>query len=254
MFIDRVKNQCVLLTGATGGIGLAIAKTFVVAGAKITLSGTRLEKLEALKAALLEERNAREENIFCVPAILSEAGATETLCSQADKLMGSVDILINNAGITKDGLFMRMSDKDIEDVLQLNLVAAMQLSRCVVKGMMKRRAGRIINISSVVASTGNPGQCNYVAAKAGLEGFTRALAKELGSRQIGVNAIAPGFIETPMTNVLPAPHKEALTKTIPLGRMGKPEEIAAAVLFLASDAASYITGTTLHVNGGMLCT
>lgn len=245
-----MKNKTVLITGATGGIGACFARCFVKAGASVVLSGTRLPKLEALQKELESDLLA-EQRLFCVPAALGEEGAAQVLIDQALQHLGHLDVLINNAGITKDGLFMRMSDEDISDVLQLNLLAAMRLARSAIKGMMKQRSGNIINVSSVVASTGNPGQCNYVASKAALEGFSRALAAEVGARGIRVNAIAPGFIETPMTQVLPDAHKEALIKTIPLGRMGQAKEIASAALFLASEAASYITGTTLHVNGGM---
>lgn len=249
-------GKVALITGASGGIGAALATTFLQRGSQVVLSGTRSEKLDALKAKLLKnsalsDSGCPEERIALVPALLGEEGAAENLMQKAKAHMGSVDILVNNAGVTRDGLLMRMKDADWNQVIALNLTAIMQLCRAAIRPMMQARWGSIVNISSVVASMGNPGQCNYVAAKAGLEGFSRSLACEVASRGVRVNCLAPGFIETPMTDVLTPAHKETLMKNIPAGRMGTPEEIARAAAFLASDDASYVTGTTLHVNGGM---
>lgn len=243
-------GQKVLLTGASGGIGEAIAMRFLENGADVVLSGTRTEKLEALKAKLATTATGQ---IFCVQSVLSEEGAAAALVQKATECLGGLDTVINNAGITRDGLLMRMKDADWDDVLRLNLTAVMQICRAAIRGLMSQRRGSIVNISSVVAAKGNPGQCNYVAAKAGLEGFTRSLALESASRGVRANCVAPGFIETPMTAALTDTQKESILKSVPFGRMGKPAEIADATLFLASDAASYITGTTLHVNGGMYC-
>ena len=233
-----------LVTGASGGIGAAIARQLHAAGATVGLSGTRLEPLEALAAEL----GARA---FVLPCNLSDAEAVEALPKQAVEAMGSVDILVNNAGITRDNIFMRMKDDEWDQVLDVNLTAVMRLCRGVLRGMMKARWGRIINIGSVVGSTGNPGQVNYAAAKAGLIGLSKSLAYEVASRGITVNTVSPGFITTPMTDKLTDDQKTAILAQVPAGRMGEADEVAAAVAFLSSVEASYITGSTLHVNGGM---
>ncbi len=233
-----------LVTGASGGIGAAIARQLHGAGATVGLSGTRLEPLEALAGEL-------GERAFVLPCNLSDAEAVEALPKQAAEAMGSVDILVNNAGITRDNLFMRMKDEEWSQVLDVNLTATMRLCRGVLRGMMKARWGRIINIGSVVGSTGNPGQVNYAAAKAGLIGLSKSLAYEVASRGITVNTVSPGFITTPMTDKLTDDQKMAILAQVPAGRMGEADEVAAAVAFLSSVEASYITGSTLHVNGGM---
>src|SRR5437763_219979 len=238
-------GKTALVTGASGGIGGAIAKALHGQGAKVVLSGTRAEALEALKAEL-------GGNAFIAPANLSDIASVEALPKAAEEAAGSpIDILVNNAGITKDNLFMRMKDEEWEQVLAVNLTAAFRLSRAVIRGMMKRRWGRIVQITSIVAATGNPGQGNYAAAKAGLIGMTKSLAAEVASRKITVNAVAPGFIQTSMTEVLSDQQKEMISGRIPAGRMGLPEEIAAAVVYLASEEAAYVTGETIHVNGGL---
>ncbi|WP_027134753.1 3-oxoacyl-[acyl-carrier-protein] reductase [Geminicoccus roseus] len=232
-----------LVTGATGGIGEAIARALHAQGASLVVTGRRGEVLDKLAADL-------GERVTCVVADLGEAGATDALMKAAEA-DGAVDILVNNAGITRDTLAMRMKDDDWSSVLETNLSAVFRLSRAGIKGMMKRRHGRIINIGSIVGTTGNPGQANYAAAKAGLVGMTKALAAELGSRGITVNCVAPGFIDTAMTQKLDEKQKEALLGNIPSGRLGVGADIAAAVVYLASDEAAYVTGQTLHVNGGM---
>ncbi|MEO1605781.1 MAG: 3-oxoacyl-ACP reductase FabG [Pseudomonadota bacterium] len=237
-------DKTALVTGASGGIGAAIATTLHDAGATVGLSGTRVEPLEALAAQLGERAHV-------LPCNLSDSEAVEALPKQAADAMGGVDILINNAGITRDNLFMRMSDDEWQSVLDVNLTSAMRLCKGVIRGMMKARWGRIVNISSVVGATGNPGQANYAASKAGMVGMTKSIAYEVASRGITVNAVAPGFIETAMTDKLTDDQKAGILGQIPTGRMGKPEEIAGAVLYLASSEAAYVTGTTLHVNGGM---
>ncbi|WP_305968454.1 MULTISPECIES: 3-oxoacyl-ACP reductase FabG [unclassified Mameliella] len=237
-------GKSALITGASGGIGGAIAKALHGAGANVGLSGTRVEPLEALAAEL-------GERAFVLPCKLDDAEAVAALPKQAAEAMGSVDILVNNAGITRDNLFMRMSDDEWQSVLDVNLTATFKLCKGVMRGMMKSRWGRIVNISSVVGATGNPGQGNYAAAKAGMVGMSKSLAYEVASRGITVNAVAPGFIETAMTDKLTDDQKSAILTQIPTGRMGTPEEIAASVLYLASPEAAYVTGTTLHVNGGM---
>ncbi|WP_300531093.1 3-oxoacyl-[acyl-carrier-protein] reductase [uncultured Mameliella sp.] len=237
-------GKSALITGASGGIGGAIAKALHGAGANVGLSGTRVEPLEALAAEL-------GERAFVLPCKLDDAEAVAALPKQAAEAMGSVDILVNNAGITRDNLFMRMSDDEWQSVLDVNLTATFKLCKGVLRGMMKSRWGRIVNISSVVGATGNPGQGNYAAAKAGMVGMSKSLAYEVASRGITVNAVAPGFIETAMTDKLTDDQKSAILGQIPAGRMGAPEEIAASVLYLASPEAAYVTGTTLHVNGGM---
>tara|TARA_R110000765_G_scaffold21786_1_gene55777 strand:+ start:24163 stop:24897 length:735 start_codon:yes stop_codon:yes gene_type:complete len=237
-------DKTALITGASGGIGAEIARVLHAAGATVALSGTRVEPLEALAAELGERAHV-------LPCNLSDMEAVDALPKQAIEAMGRVDILVNNAGITRDNLFMRMSDEDWSSVMDVNLTATMKLCRGVLRGMMKARWGRIINISSIVGAIGNPGQANYAASKAGMIGMSKSLAYEVASRGITVNAVAPGFITTPMTDKLTDDQKTALLSQIPAGRMGEPSEIAAAVAYLASTQAGYVTGTTLHVNGGM---
>ena len=238
-------GKTALVTGASGGIGGAIAKSLHGQGAKVVLSGTRAEALEAVRAEL-------GANAFIAPANLSDIASVEALTKSAEEAAGgSIDILVNNAGITKDNLFMRMKDDEWDQVIAVNLTAAFRLSRAVLRGMMKKRWGRIIQITSVVGATGNPGQGNYAAAKAGLVGMSKSLAAEIASRNITVNAVAPGFIQTAMTDVLTDQQKEMIAARIPAGRMGLPGEIAAAVTYLASQEAAYVTGETIHINGGM---
>ena len=242
MFDLTGKNA--LITGASGGIGGAIAKALHGAGATVTLSGTRQGPLDELAAEL-------GDRVHVLTCNLSDAAAVDALPKQAVDLMGSVDILINNAGITKDNLFMRMSDDEWSSVLEVNLTSTMRLCKGVIRGMMKARWGRIVNISSIVGATGNPGQANYAASKAGMVGMSKSIAYEVASRGITVNCVAPGFIATAMTDKLTDDQKEKINVQIPAARMGTPEEIAAAVLYLASNEAGYTTGATLHVNGGM---
>lgn len=237
-------GKTALITGATGGIGGAIASALHARGATVALSGTRVEKLEELAAQL-------GERAFVTPANLSDADSVAALIPAAEAAMGQVDILVNNAGLTRDTLAMRMKDEDWDAVLRVNLTSSFQLARACLKGMMKRRYGRIVSITSIVGVTGNPGQCNYAASKAGLIGMSKSLAAEVASRGITVNCVAPGFISTAMTEVLPDAQKDKLNAGIPMGRMGTSEEIASAVLYLASAEAGYVTGQTLHVNGGM---
>ncbi|AWN41661.1 3-oxoacyl-[acyl-carrier-protein] reductase [Methylobacterium durans] len=234
-----------LVTGATGGLGGAIARALHAQGASVALSGTRQEALDALAAELGQER------VHVVPCNLADAQSVEALVPAAESALGGLDILVNNAGITRDNLFLRMKDEEWEQVLAVNLTAAFRLSRAAVKGMMRRRSGRIVNIGSVVGSTGNPGQGNYAAAKAGLVGLTKALAAEVASRNITVNCIAPGFIASPMTDELNDKQREGILTRVPMGRLGTGAEVAAATIYLASDEAAYVTGHTLHVNGGM---
>lgn len=233
-----------LVTGSTGGIGGEIAKALHAQGAIVTLSGTRRAVLDELASSL-------GERVHVVEANLADRDSVENLVPAAEAAMEGLDILVNNAGITRDGLFMRMKDEDWDAVIAVNLTSAFRLSRAAVKGMMRRRAGRIINIGSIVGSTGNPGQGNYAAAKAGLIGMTKALAAEVASRNITVNCVAPGFIQSPMTDVLNEKQRDAILGTIPMGRLGSGAEIASAVVYLASQEAAYVTGQTLHVNGGM---
>lgn len=237
-------GKTALVTGASGGIGGAIARALHARGATIGLHGTRREALDALAAEL-------GERVHVLPANLSDGAAVEQLAKDAETALGSIDILVNNAGLTKDGLVLRMKDEDWQTVLDVNLTAAFRLSRAAVKGQMKRRWGRIINITSIVGVTGNPGQVNYAASKAGMIGMSKALAQEVASRNITVNCVAPGFIASAMTDVLSDEQKAKLNAGIPAGRMGTSEEIAAAVVYLASAEAAYVTGQTLHVNGGM---
>ncbi|WP_376872478.1 3-oxoacyl-ACP reductase FabG [Albirhodobacter sp. R86504] len=242
MFDLTGKNA--LVTGASGGIGGEIAKALHAAGATVVLSGTREAPLQAFASELGERAHV-------VTANLSEPESVEALPKAAIAAMGSLDILVNNAGITRDNLFMRMSDEEWASVIDVNLTSSMRLMRGVLRGMMKARWGRIINITSIVGTTGNPGQGNYAAAKAGLVGMSKSLAYEVASRGITVNCVAPGFIATAMTDKLNDEQKGKILTQIPAGRMGTPEEIAAAVLYLASPEAGYVTGATLHVNGGM---
>ncbi len=237
-------GKTALVTGASGGIGAQIARALHKQGATVALSGTRREALDALAAEF-------SERVHVLPADLSQPEAALELINAAEAAMGKVDILVNNAGLTKDGLAMRMSDADWDKVLNVDLAAPFRLIRAALKFMLRRKAGRIINIGSVVGSTGNPGQANYAAAKAGLVGMTKALAQEVASRGITVNLVAPGFIATPMTDVLSDSQRADLATKIPLGRLGSPADIAAAVVYLAAEEAGWVTGATLHVNGGM---
>ncbi len=242
MFTLEGKNA--LVTGATGGIGEAIARALHAQGAAVTLSGTRAEKLQALADDL-------GDRVHVAPANLSDREAVAALIPAAEEAMGQVDILVNNAGITRDNIFMRMKDEEWDQVLEVNLTSGFHLCRAAIKGMMKRRYGRIVGITSVVGVTGNPGQTNYAAAKAGMIGMYKSLAREVASRNITVNTIAPGFIETAMTDALNEKQKESILTSVPAGRLGTSEEIAAATSYLASTEAAYVTGQTLHVNGGM---
>ncbi|MGC8475914.1 MAG: 3-oxoacyl-[acyl-carrier-protein] reductase [Acetobacteraceae bacterium] len=240
----RLDGKTALVTGASGGIGAAIAGALHAQGATVVLSGTRRAALDQLAASL----GARAH--VC-PADLSQPDSADTLVAAAEAAAGPLTILVNNAGLTRDMLALRMTDADWQAVLDVDLSAPFRLARAALRGMVRRRAGRIIGIGSVVGTTGNPGQANYAAAKAGLLGLTKALAQEVASRGITVNAIAPGFIVTPMTEKLSESQKARISGAIPLGRLGAPEDIAAAVVYLASDEAAWVTGTTLHVNGGM---
>ena len=238
-------GKTALVTGATGGIGAEIAKTLHAQGAKVVLSGTR-------EAVLQELAQTLGERAFVAAANLSDSASVDGLIEAAEAAAGSpVDILVANAGITKDGLLMRMKDEDFQSVIQINLESYFRLTRAAVKGMMKRRSGRIIGVTSVVGVTGNPGQTNYSASKAGMIGFSKSLAQEVGSRGITVNCIAPGFIASPMTDVLNEQQRETILARIPAGRLGTGDEIAAAAVYLSSNEAAYVTGQTLHVNGGM---
>ncbi|AZL60805.1 3-oxoacyl-[acyl-carrier-protein] reductase [Tabrizicola piscis] len=237
-------GKSALVTGASGGIGADIARALHAAGATVGLSGTRTGPLEALAAELGSRAHV-------LPCNLSNPEDVESLVKRAVEAMGAVDILVNNAGITKDGLAMRMSDDDWQSVIDVNLTATFRLCRAAIRGMMKARYGRIINISSVVGTTGNAGQVNYAASKAGMVGLSKSLAAEVASRGITVNCVAPGFIETAMTDKLNDQQRAGILTAVPAGRMGTPAEIAAAVLYLASAEAGYVTGATLHVNGGM---
>ena len=240
----RLDGKAALVTGASGGIGAAIARALHGQGAAVALSGTRTGPLESLAAELGERAHV-------CPADLRDPAAADALIAAAEAAAGPLHVLVNNAGMTKDGLAMRMKDEDWAAVLDVDLAAPFRLARAALRGMLRRRAGRIIGIGSVVGATGNAGQANYAAAKAGLVGMSKALAQEVGSRGITVNVVAPGFVETAMTDALPAEQRAKLVSAIPLGRMGQPGDVAAAVVWLASDEAGWVTGTTVHVNGGM---
>jgi 3-oxoacyl-[acyl-carrier protein] reductase len=233
-----------LVTGATGGLGGAIARLLYAQGASVALSGTRVEALEALAAEL-------GERAVAAPCNLADKDSVEALVPAAEEKLGGLDILVNNAGVTRDNLFMRLKDEDWDSVIAVNLTAAFRLSRAAVKSMMRRRYGRIVSIGSIVGVTGNPGQGNYAASKAGLIGMSKALAAEVASRNITVNVVAPGFIESPMTQALNEKQREGILADVPMGRLGSGADVAAAVVYLASDEAAYVTGQTLHVNGGM---
>ncbi len=239
-----LSGKTALVTGATGGIGGAIARGLHAAGATVTLSGTRADALDGLKGEL-------GERAFAIACNLSDAAEVDALPEKAEEAMGGLDILVNNAGITRDNLFMRMKDEEWEQVLAVNLTATFRLMRAAVKGMMRKRSGRIIGITSIVGVTGNPGQGNYAAAKAGMIGMSKSLAQEVASRGVTVNCVAPGFIETAMTGALNDKQRETILSRVPAGRLGTPDDVAAAVVYLASEEASYVTGQTLHVNGGM---
>jgi 3-oxoacyl-[acyl-carrier protein] reductase len=239
-----LSGKSALVTGASGGIGGAIARALHGQGAAVGLSGTRAEALEALAGELGERAHV-------LPCNLSDPAACAALPGQAEAALGGLDILVNNAGLTRDSLAVRLKDEDWDLVLEVNLSAAFRLIRASLRGMMKRRWGRIVGITSVVGVTGNPGQANYAASKAGMIGMSKSLAQEVASRGITVNSVAPGFIETAMTDGLGEPQREKLLGAIPAGRLGSPEDVAACVAYLASDEAAYVTGQTLHVNGGM---
>lgn len=239
-----LSNRVAVVTGASGGIGGAIARTLASQGATVALSGTRLAALEALASDI-----GRSATI--VAADLMENGAADALVKAVENKLGAIDILVSNAGITRDGLAVRLSDEDWNRVIDVNLTAAFRLIRASVRGMMRKRWGRVIAIGSIVGVTGNPGQVNYAASKAGLTGLIKALAHEVASRGVTANCVAPGFIQTEMTAALPDPRKQAILNAVPAGRLGSPEDVAACVAFLASDEAAYVTGQTLHVNGGM---
>lgn len=242
MFDLTGKNA--LVTGASGGIGGAIAKALHDQGAKVGLSGTRVDALEAAKAEI-------GDNAFVLPCDLSDSSGAKALIKDAEEVMGSVDILVNNAGLTRDGLAMRMKEEDWQTVLDVNLTASFQLAQACLRGMMKARWGRIIGITSIVGVTGNAGQTNYAASKAGMIGYSKSLGQEVASRGVTVNCIAPGFIATPMTDVLSDDQKQKLLTGVPAGRLGDVGDIAAGVVYLASNEAAYVTGQTLHINGGM---
>ena len=240
-----LSGKTALVTGASGGIGGAIAKALAAQGALVALSGTRVEALEKLKAEMGGDHPI-------TPCNLSDSAAVDALVGQAEAALGGkLDILVANAGVTKDGLLLRMKDEDFQSVLRINLESYFRLSRAALKLMMKARSGRIIGITSVVGVTGNPGQANYVASKAGMIGFTKAMAAEIATRNVTANCIAPGFIASPMTDVLNEAQRTAILAKIPAARLGSGDDIGAAAVYLASDEAAYVTGQTLHVNGGM---
>ena len=239
-----LNGKVALVTGATGGIGAAIARALHFQGAQVALTGRRAGELNALAAEL-------GRRALVAPADLSDPAVASALVEQVETTFGTLDVLVNNAGLTRDGLAVRMGDQDWASVLEVDLSAPFRLARAALRGMMKRRSGRIVSIASIVAVTGNPGQANYAAAKAGLIGMSKALAQEVASRGVTVNVVAPGFVKTAMTDALSDSQKAALMDRIPLSRMGAPEDIAAAVSYLASDEAAWVTGATLHVNGGM---
>jgi 3-oxoacyl-[acyl-carrier protein] reductase len=237
-------GKTALVTGATGGLGAAIASALHLQGASVALSGTRASVLEELAGSL-------GSRAFVLPCNLGVKEEVEALVPAAEAALGKLDILVNNAGVTKDNLFLRMKDEEWDAVIAVNLTAGFRLARAALKGMMKRRFGRIVGITSVVGVTGNPGQGNYAASKAGMIGMSKSLAAEVASRNITVNCVAPGFIETPMTDILNEKQRESILGAVPVGRLGTPQEIASSVVYLASDEAAYVTGQTLHVNGGM---
>jgi 3-oxoacyl-[acyl-carrier protein] reductase len=239
-----LSGKTALVTGASGAIGGAIARALHKQGATVTLSGTRVDALEKLKGELGDRAHV-------IAARMDDAADIDRLVKEAEAAMGKIDILVNNAGITRDNISMRMKDEEWEKVLQVNLTGTFRLTRATMRGMMRRRHGRVINITSIVGVTGNPGQANYAAAKAGLIGMSKSLAQELASRAITVNCVAPGFIATPMTDVLTDEQKKAILGRVPADRLGTPDDIAAGVVYLASDEAAYVTGQTLHINGGM---
>lgn len=239
-----LSGKSALVTGASGGIGGAIARALHAQGAQVTLSGTRANALEALAGEL-------KDRVHVATANLSDAGAADALIKDAEARMGSLDILVNNAGLTRDMLALRLKDEDWQAVIDVNLTATFRLCRAAMRGMMKRRFGRMINITSIVGVTGNPGQANYAASKAGMIGMSKSLAAEVASRGITVNCVAPGFIATPMTDALTEEQKSKLLGAIPTARLGTPDDIAAGVVYLASAEAAYVTGQTLHINGGM---
>jgi 3-oxoacyl-[acyl-carrier protein] reductase len=239
-----LSGKTALVTGASGGIGKEIAKALHSAGATVALSGTRRDALESAAAAL-------GSRVHVLPCNLADKDETERLVPAAEAAMGSLDILVNNAGVTRDTLFMRLKDEDWDTVLAINLTSAFRLSRAALRGMLKKRFGRIIGVTSIVGVTGNPGQGNYAAAKAGMIGMSKSLASEVASRGVTVNCVAPGFIESPMTDALTDAQKAAILKMAPAGRLGTGADVAAACVYLASEEAAYVTGQTLHVNGGM---
>lgn len=240
----ELQDTKALITGATGGLGAEIARALHKRGAHVVISGTKREKLEDLASEL-------GERVHIIPCDLSDAVSTQRLIPEAEAAMGGLDILVNNAGLTQDGLMLRMNDDQWSRVIEVNLTSVFRLSREAIRGMMKQRKGRIINITSIVGVTGNAGQANYAASKAGIIGFSKSLAAEVATRGITVNCIAPGFIESPMTSVLNDKQREKILSGIPQGEIGSPQDIAAGVVFLASQEARYITGQTLHINGGM---
>lgn len=244
----KLDGRVALVTGASGGIGGAIARTLAAQGASVVLSGTREDALRALAAGIGTKAPAK---VHVCPADLADPKAADALVAAAEAAAGPLHILVNNAGLTRDMLALRMKDEDWARVMEVDLAAPFRLARAALRGMLRRRAGRIVSIGSIVGATGNPGQANYAAAKAGLIGMTKALAQEVASRGITVNAVAPGFVATAMTEALSEEQKTRLSQAIPLGRLGTPEDVAAAVLYLASDEAAWVTGATLHVNGGM---
>jgi 3-oxoacyl-[acyl-carrier protein] reductase len=239
-----LSEKTALVTGATGGIGAAIARLLHGQGATVAISGTRVPVLESLAKDL-------GERVHVLPCNLADAEAVAGLPGDAEKAMGGIDILVNNAGLTRDTLALRMKDEDWAQVLEVNLTAGFRLARATLRGMMKKRWGRIVGITSIVGVTGNPGQANYAASKAGMIGMSKAMAQEVASRGITINCVAPGFIATAMTDHMTEAQREKLTAAVPAGRLGSPEDVATAVLFLASEEATYVTGQTLHVNGGM---
>lgn len=243
-----LSGKTALVTGASGGIGSEIAQALALRGANVILTGTRKQVLEDVASGLTL---SADQCAAVIPADLSDPDAAKYLLEQAEDQIGGVDILVNNAGLTRDGLLMRMKDEDWQTVLDINLTSVMRLSRAVLRGMMKARWGRIIQISSIVGYTGNPGQTNYAASKAGMTGFTKSLALEVASRGVTANVVAPGFIQTAMTDALTDEQKAELIKKVPAGAMGQVQDIAAAVVYLASPEAGYVTGATIHVNGGM---